>query len=511
MSLSREHFISISPADFFYRNRDLAGFTNPARALYTAVREFVENSLDACETHQYLPNVYVRLLQVEETEGGAGIYKLKVEDNGPGLPPDRIPEAFGKVLFGSKFSLRQTRGKFGLGGTMAVLYGQITANKSTTVISSSGGVKIHKFELQIDILRNKPKVILHEEFPNPSKWHGLSVETYLEGDHYKAMPRIISYFKQTAIANPHANISFIDPSGRFYVFKRVTNQPPPPPADILPHPHGMDVESLQRLISATKCKDMLSFMIEHFHRVGNIIARKFLEFAGIPFDTSPKNLGREDLVKLVQAMKSFKKFKNPDSSCLSTLSKEMIVAGIRREFDPEFIAVSMRKPSAYSGFPFIVNVALAYGENVPKVSGGLLYRFANRIPLLFDEASDVAWKVMHTMVDWKKYGVSLEEDPIAVFVYLSSVKIPFKTVGKEFIADRPEIESEILNGIRDVGRQLRIYLSKKRLIEQEKKRIDVYSKYLLKIAQFSTELAEKEEVPDIEQILKGVRRFGKEA
>ena len=46
---SKESLSHISPSEFFYRNRDLAGFSNPTRSLYTADREFGENSLDACE------------------------------------------------------------------------------------------------------------------------------------------------------------------------------------------------------------------------------------------------------------------------------------------------------------------------------------------------------------------------------------------------------------------------------------------------------------------------------
>ena len=40
-------FEEISAADFFYRNRDIAGFTNPTRAIFVAIRELMENSLDA--------------------------------------------------------------------------------------------------------------------------------------------------------------------------------------------------------------------------------------------------------------------------------------------------------------------------------------------------------------------------------------------------------------------------------------------------------------------------------
>ena len=124
-------FSEISPSEFFYRNRDLAGFTNPARALYMAVRELVENSLDACELAGLLPDIYVRIVadghSAETQEPRA--YRVTVADNGPGVDPHHVPRAFGKVFYGSKYVLRQSRGMFGMGGTMAILYGQITSNR----------------------------------------------------------------------------------------------------------------------------------------------------------------------------------------------------------------------------------------------------------------------------------------------------------------------------------------------------------------------------------------------
>jgi len=78
-------FEEISPADFFYRYRDIAGFSNPTRALFSAIREMVENALDACEAGGILPDIYLRLSLEEEREG-ASIYRLHIEDNGSGVP-----------------------------------------------------------------------------------------------------------------------------------------------------------------------------------------------------------------------------------------------------------------------------------------------------------------------------------------------------------------------------------------------------------------------------------------
>jgi len=505
----REVFAEISPADFFYRNRDIAGFSNPARALYASVRELVENSLDACELHRIPPDVYIRITQEELLPSGAGIYTLRVEDNGSGVPARFIPSAFGQVLYGSKYRLRQARGTFGLGGTMAILYGQITTHKPARIISSTGSTRVHEVDLVIDIQKNKPEVLKRKTHANPEKWHGTIVEFHLEGDYLRAMPKILEYFKQTAIVSPYTNITVVDPRGRLYKFERATVKMPNPPTETRPHPYGVDVETIRRIIYLTECRDMLSFMATHFHRVGRTTAKKFLEFAGILPKKKPKKLKQTEIVKLVQAMKNFNDFLSPDASCLSTLGEELIRTGIQKELNPEIITVETRKPSAYSGFPFIIETAIAYGGNVPKTGNIIMYRFANRIPLLYDEASDVSWKVIHTLINWKHYKISFDM-PLAAVIMVYSTKIPYKTVGKEYIADRPEVEREILNGLREAARQLSVFLSRRENIARDKRRLDVFSKYLPKIAHFSTDLAGKEKEPDIKPLLRSVMKYGAE-
>ena len=522
-----ETFEEISAADFFYRNRDIAGFTNPARAIFSSIRELVENSLDAGDNVGRPPDIYVRLSyedeekfesaleaekktekEVEEEAAETfetGVYKLRIEDNGSGVPPRHIPSAFGQVLFGSKYRLKQARGTFGLGGTMSLLYGQITTHKPAAVVSSTGGAKVYMYKIAVDIQRNRPIILDRKILLNKEGWRGTIVEFSLEGDYSKAMPRILEYIKQTALVNPYANITFIDPKGRLYKFTRATTKMPPPPKETKPHPYGVDVETLQRLMRVTPCRNMVDFMKYHFHRVGDKTAHKFLEFAGIPKTKDPRKLKSEEVVRLVHMMKRFTEFLAPDASCLSPLGEDLLKTGILKELQPEFIAVSQRPPSTYSGHPFIIESAVAYGGNIPKKNDFVLYRFANRIPLLYDEASDVSWRVIKAM-NWRRYRVS-PDLPIAVLVHICSTKVPYKTVGKEFIADRPEVKREILNGIRESARQLQHFLTKREYVERDKKRFSVFSKYLPKIAEFSTGLSGKKNPPDITKLLTKVKKY----
>jgi DNA topoisomerase-6 subunit B len=502
----QEVFQEISAADFFYRNRDIAGFTNPTRAIYSTVRELVENSLDACETRGITPEIYLRISHESGPTDGPGIYRIHIQDNGIGIPSDIIPSAFGQVLFGSKYKLRQTRGTFGLGGKMAILYGQITTHGKALITSSTGPTKIHRYEISIDIQKNKPVVLNHKTYSNENRWHGTVIDFSTEADYTRAMPKILEYLMQTAIVAPYATLMYVDPRGRLYRFDRATVQMPTPPHETLPHPYGVDVETMKRLIELTKERTMVSFLKTHFHRVGKTIAASFLSQLNIHVRKNPKKLTSDEIVQLVNGMKSYK-FLSPDASCLSPLGEELLEAGIKKELTPEFVAVYQRKPSAYAGFPFIVEVGIAYGGEIEAGEGIKLFRFANKIPLLFDEASDVSWKVVNTEVDWRHYKAS-PDMPIAVFVHICSTKVPYKTVGKEFIADRPDVEREILNAVREVARRLSLFLSKKIHLAHDKRRLDVFQKYLPKIAVFSSKLAKKGKPPDVTPMLKSVLKFG---
>jgi DNA topoisomerase VI subunit B len=535
-------FEEISASDFFYRNRDIAGLTNPSRAIFVAIREIVENSLDAAESQKIPPDIYVRLSFESEATKETQIYKLRVQDNGSGIQPRFIPSAFGQVLYGSKYKLKQMRGTFGLGGKMAVLYGQVTTHQPVYVTSCTGASKIYTFKLMIDIQRNRPIILERKVLINKDNWRGTIVEFTLEGDYLRAMPKILEYFKQTAMVNPYANLTFVDPKGRLYKFVRATTTMPEPPKETMPHPYGVDVELLQRLIAITPYNNMLDFLKGHFHRVGEITAQKFLVFSGLNTATcaqhgkltydlvnwvegkpkcaqcgkdlqvsppkNPKKLTHEEIVRLMQNLKKYKEFLPPDASCLSPLGEELLRAGVIKELKPDQLVVYQRKPSTYAGHPFIVEMAIAYGGDVPKRGTFMVYRFANKIPLLYDEASDVSFKVIQAM-NWRRYKVT-PDMPIAIVVHVCSTKVPYKTVGKEYIADRPEVRKEEANALREVSRQLGHFLTRQEHVHMEKKRLGIFSKYLPKIAQFSATLAGKERIPDIEKLLKSVQKYGAE-
>ncbi len=603
MSSIKEKFNQISPSEFFYSNRDLAGFSNPTRSLYTAVREFVENALDACDQKGILPDVHLTIKAVEPEKPDPKPYVLTVKDNGPGIDAEHIPLAFGTVLYGSKFGLKQARGMFGLGATMAILYGQITTNKPVAVKSSSDGEIQNQFEILLDIQKNKPVIVKHTTKQVSKK--GLSVSICLEGDYSKAGNKIRDYVYETSLITPYASITFDDPKGQKFSHPRFVKEIPPPPTIIRPHPHGIDVERIRRMIvesqfeipaiddamiekvrkdlglskknlsfaaimdkakrkwktlsrpvrvvialmsflkmdfeklnkiriedldvpnrtltywdfgdSQSKSVDMdpesqyykqltntvqgeplTTFLTKRFQRVGPTTAVKFAEFAKFKPEKRMGTLTNQELVHLSDSLQKFDDFMAPDSSCLAPLGECPLEKGIKKFFSPDFTAVVQRPASAYSGFPFIIEMGIAYGGDI-KSGGPHVYRYANRIPLLYDEGSDVVLKVVND-TDWGRYKVK-GDPPFIIVSHICSTRIPYKTAGKENVADRQEIERELRLGLQFLSRKLAAYMSKRGQADMAKKRANLYAKYLPLIAEFCTELAGKKKEPNYQKIL----------
>lgn len=454
-----ERYRQLSPSEFFYRNREIAGFSNPTRAIYQAIRELVENALDATEMHGILPDIRIQLK--EEADGKVF---LAVEDNGVGISPLEAPNVFGRVFYGSKYVLRQSRGVFGLGVKMVVLYAQMTTGQPIKVRTSTKRSKfIYEYEILINVEKNIPIVRSLKVIRNDLRWHGTRVELVIRGNWSQAKKRVEEYIRRTALIAPYANILFEAPD-LMLKFERKVDKLPPVPVVGKPHPKGVDVEMLKMMIeSAKKSITLVEFLTENFDSVGPNTAKKFCGWAGIDPEIKIKNLKIYDIELLASKMQEFAGWRRPKASTLSPLGEELLVEGVKAVLNPEFATAVSRPPSSYSGYPFVVEVAIAYGGSIPFVDKPLVLRFANKIPLLYDEGVDVSTKVALEKIDWKTYKIEFPA-PVAVVTHVCSTKVPFKGVGKEAVADVPEIESEIEAGIRECARRLRLYLSR---IERE--------------------------------------------
>ena len=470
-----ERYRGLSASEFFYRNREIAGFSNPARALYQTVRELVENSLDATETHGILPEIRVSIELGEDDR-----VVLCVEDNGVGIPGDKVPSVFGRMLYGSKYVLRQARGVFGLGVKMAVLYAQLTTGKPVHVVTSTRTSRfVYEYLLQIDIERNIPVILDMKVRRKEDGWHGTIVRLTTKGNWQAAHRRIEDYIRRTAMIAPYATIVYSSPDG-VLTFERTSTKLPEPPQIGKHHPRGVDIELLKMMIRKAGDATLLEFLTKHFDGVGRITAQKFCEWAGFDPDAKVRSLSIDDLERLASSMREFPKWRRPRPTTLSPLGEELLENGVRKILKPEFVAAVTRPPSSYGGNPFIIEVAVAYGGEIPDSGSPILYRFANRIPLLYDEGVDVSRKVVDS-IDWSVYKVRFPA-PLAVVTHVCSTKIPFKGVGKEAVADVPEVERELNIAIREAARKLRGYLTKLEKLYELKRREVTIGRYIEEVA-----------------------------
>jgi len=476
----REEFKQLSVAEFFKRNRQVTGFMNPTRAVYQTVKELIENAFDATETYGILPHIR---LEISHFDKSRSFLEISCEDNGIGILPSYIPRAFGKVLFGSKFVLRQTRGIFGLGVKMAVLYGQITTGYPVEVITSPiNSDYTYRYLIKVNIEKNEPIVIKRERRKNQNG-HGTKVKLIIEGNWGKAKSKVLEYIRRTAVICPYSsfNVKYPDENGaKRLVIKRRSDKLPLQPKKAFPHPYGIDVETLKSMIRKEKSDiNLISFLVKRFSGVGLKTAEEFLTANKFNPRKKIRELKEKEIVEIVHAMKKWK-WRPPPASCLSPVGVENIEIGLKSMFKAEIAYATTRKPSSYSGHPFIVEVGIAYGGKIPLMEKPLLLRFANKIPLIYDEGVDVATAVVND-IDWRSYRIKFPA-PLVVLTHVCSTKIPFHTLGKEAIADIPEIESEIRLAIQEVARKIRLYISKKEAREAvAKKKVEV-SKYFPVIA-----------------------------
>ena len=472
----------ISVSEFFEKNRHLLGYDNKVKALLTVVREAVDNSLDATEEARIIPDIKVSVKPVNDVKDR---YVISVEDNGPGIVKQNVGRVFGKLLFGSKFhKLRQSRGQQGIGISGAVLYAQLTSGKPAKIVTSTGDGKTHYMDLMIDTFKNEPE-ILKEEIKEGKIWHGVKVELEVEGKYVEHQQSIQEYLKQTAISNPYAEIIYDSPNGKIK-FERSVKTLPEAPKSIKPHPHGVEIGILRRMLKTTEARKLVGFFTTDFSRVGQSSAKEIIRLAKFSDEVSPKNIDGPQVEKLFQAIQQVHLMK-PPLDCLSPLREKLIEEGLNKQLKPEYVVSITRSPDVYRGNPFEIEVGLAYGGELPKDSVATLYRFANRVPLMY-QAGDCALAKAVSEIEWRRYGLeqassaALPTGPIAIFVHIVSVWVPFTSESKEAIASYPEIIKEVKLALQEAGRKLSIYVNKKRRAGEVAMRISLFEKYIPEVS-----------------------------
>jgi len=539
----------ISISEFFTKNRHLLGFDNPSKALLTTVKEAVDNSLDACEEAGILPDI-----RVEIHELGGDRFKAAIEDNGPGIVKAQVPKVFGKLLYGSKFHrLKQSRGQQGIGISAAVMYGQLTTGKASLVTSKTGkGRPGHCFEIQLDTRKNAPNVLSDSEV-ELDKDHGTRVEIEMVANFVSGQRSLLRYLEQTALANPHASFTYVRPNQVPLTFPRASDLPPKEAVEIKPHPQGVELGALILMLDETKARWLSSFLSSEFSRVSPATASEICKAAGLKDTLSPGRLDRAQAEKLHQAIAA-QKLMAPPLNCLSPIGDELMRKGLinflavtESPLDEEeelpltagpatpqpappvekeegvtageeriqgkafFISTVTRPPKVYRGNPFQVEVGLAYGGDWPPDKTVELYRFANRVPLLFQRgACGLTESVVRT--DWRNYLLSqpkgaLPVGPMVLLVHIASVWVPFTSESKEAVAHYPEILKEVQLAAQECGRKLAAHIRKRQHADYEAKRRGIFELYIAEVAQSLNKLTGKAESPIRRDLLKLAASF----
>ena len=502
----------IAISEFFEKNKHFLGFDSLQRSIITAVKEAVDNSLDACEEARILPEIRV---QINKVNSKRDILELITEDNGPGIPQKSIEKVFGQLLFGSRFhAIRQSRGQQGIGITGVVMYAQLTTGKPTHVLSKIANENTAvTVKIGLDTRRNKAVKsdqdreiwIAHDGLP---KEHGLKVTTRMKGKYQRGKQSVYQYLRMTSIVNPHADITFIDPDGEVHHWPRVTERLPRKVDAIKPHPHGIELGQLQRMCRESKDSRMTVFLRQNFSGVSMRAAKDLCEAAELEVSKKPTTLKPDDVRALLETFQGERmlggkpiKLLSPPTNCLSPIEEMLIKKGLSKTIDSKFIATMTRAPAVSHGNPFQVEVGLIFGQDLPSDKHVEVLRFANRVPLMYQQGGCLLTKAIES-VDWRQYGLEqaggkgVPKGPAAILVHLASTNVQFTSEAKEALADNGFVFEETRKAMLELGRGLRKHLEKKKKMAKTREKFELINDILPAIAEKSASILERP-VPDL--------------
>jgi len=363
----------------------------------------------------------------------------------------------------------------------------------------------------IDVKKNEPEIISHQLVSDGKIWHGMKIETEIIGRYIESKRSIPEYIKQVAMGNPYADIIFDGPSGKME-FLRGANTLPPLSKEIMPHPHGIELGILRRMLKNTKSRTIISFLVNDFSRVGSGTAKEVCKLADLDPKISPQRLEVADSEKLFRAMQKAKLVR-PPTDCLSPLGKDLLIKGLKKEVNAEFYAAITRQPEVYRGNPFQVEVAVAYGGEIAPEGTVNVIRLSNRVPLIYQDG-DCAITKSVAGTDWRRYGLTqsgrnIPTGPAVILVHFASVWVPFVSESKQAISSYPIIIKEIKLALQEAGRQLQKHVAGKRRAEIQKKRKEIFERYLPEVAKAVGDLTNKKPDPILNKLRNMIKKSTK--
>ena len=511
--ITRIRYDKKAESEFFVDNSALAGFTGE-RILYMSVRELIENSLDSCEINRILPVIHLSLKQLDPLND---LWTISCKDNGVGIPSEKVPVAVCSFLTSGKYVEKQQRGLFGVGLKMIAAFSTKDTDHPLRVWSKSEEESECYFDLRTDIGTNKPITLFKKNVKSDESQleyeTGFKVEAVLRA---KLSPvtknKIYDYISQTSIVNPYARITFETDDGKV-TFKRRTEIMPNPSREVLPHPSDMDLKTLKKaILNFMNQKTTLQGILSNsFQKMSNDKAKEIISKAELPVKPADK-YDEHELIRVVNICKHTK-FQSPNTDHLSPIGEKILTVGMTSEYSiilnketinsgtQTQLSAKILKPAltAYSSRicvvtnrPTIVECGIAYGGDIQSFK---LFRFANKIPLLYDEGSDVAREVI-SEVGINKMGISKKEVkeqyshvetksdrtveylPIHIFFHICSTKIPYKTAGKESIASEGDLKKYMKSCLSDLYRKVSAQIRRELKLKEDENKIRLYKHYI---------------------------------
>ena len=536
----------ISVSEFFAKNRHLLGFDNPRKALLTTVKEAVDNALDACEEASILPDIEVKIEEITPPPSVAkpGRYRVTITDNGPGIVRKQVENIFGRLLYGSKFHrLKMSRGQQGIGISAAGMYGLMTTGKPMVITTRPKANKpAHHLELAMDTTKNKPEVTIDIETEDFPEGTGTRVAIEMEAKFFRGKGSVETYLEQTAISNPHCSITFIPPdkanenpdlaesegeiqadehgivrtqefSDRI-LYPRTVDELPPETSEIKPHPYGVELGTFLTKLKQTEEKQLAGFFKNEFCRVTPAVIKDITSAASkkgnsYSGQTWVKTIDSADAEKIYNALQN-SKLRSPPTDCLSPIGVQQMLAGMLKGVKAEFYTASTRAPAVYRGNPFQIEAAIAFGGNLPGDQQARVIRYANRVPLLYQQSACSAFK---SVVDtgWKNYGLQQPRGgapvgPLVVMIHMASVWVPFTSESKEAIADYDEIRKEMTLALKECGRKLGQYIRRRQRMKRDAQKRDVFERYIGEISRACNHLTGTDTQELYDALLKQAKR-----
>jgi DNA topoisomerase VI subunit B len=370
-----------------------------------------------------------------------------------------------------------------------LLWSKMSTGMPMQIRSSLGTSKpVSEVDLDLDVFSNSPNIHRHEKVENKDKWRGSQIKVTIGGEFSKYRRYVINYLREMAVITPYARFEMHyraeDPSKSFdIVHSRRSEVMPPPPSKAKVHPASVDNSVLDNLLRTTPQKTLLRFLTSELDAVDKKTALQLIDDLGSPFsaDMDVRTIDTSKVRKMVDKINRME-FDPPSGKVLSPAGEYNLHLGVMKEMRPDMIATSTQDVTVVDGHAVLVEAAVALGGRRAK-EGIHVHRFANRIPMLFQQGNDVSVRTANARINWKSYRIDKNTQKIGVYISICSTKIPYGGPNKEYIGDENEdLQKVVRDAIMKCCVQLKSRLARAEWIKNQKDRKKNLEKYIPHVA-----------------------------